>query len=593
MRVGAPKEARVHFTIIWFLLIFASHRATAPPRAKEKMSSYLPRNALPLPPAFHDSPATDYANALIVFSKKYTWLANIHIVDFFTMAYWHMMDPEWRDALLSDRVGYHELMRLASFSECMEPWPDSIKQFVREAVDLALLRDIPSNYNDGFVSSIDKHIIPGMTEKKLHEVEILSGLIAQVSKETGVSSVIDLGAGQGYLSRALAFQHDLHVLAIDSCSVQTCGAQRYQEMAQKALGKPSQKRKQSSSTARPNEENNISASALTSNVIPSDRLPANASNLHHITQEVTLSSLPTLLADWSTSTFWHQSTATGTASTDARARWLLCGLHACGDLSSHMIRLFLGSDDVRCLVNVGCCYHFLSEGLEDEGATESRFAFPMSRHFQAAQFQMGGTARMLACQAPSRWSERQESTVVSFEHHFFRALLQVGVGRRFPCFSCGQSCFLSRSDMSVTRNVSSPHQYIMVDKGLATATNPPILGRLNKKRDFTSFEVYCHAALRRLKLPLDSITAEEARRYEAEFRLRGGDRQIAIVWTLRVLLAPVLESVVLVDRWCAVREGMQLEDATERLEAGRKGVWMWPLFDRVTSPRNVVIVAVK
>ncbi|RUP45261.1 hypothetical protein BC936DRAFT_148397 [Jimgerdemannia flammicorona] len=426
MRVGAPKEARVHFTIIWFLLIFASHRATAPPRAKEKMSSYLPRNALPLPPAFHDSPATDYANALIVFSKKYTWLANIHIVDFFTMAYWHMMDPEWRDALLSDRVGYHELMRLASFSECMEPWPDSIKQFVREAVDLALLRDIPSNYNDGFVSSIDKHIIPGMTEKKLHEVEILSGLIAQVSKETGVSSVIDLGAGQGYLSRALAFQHDLHVLAIDSCSVQTCGAQRYQEMAQKALGKPGQKRKQSSSTARPNEENNISASALTSNVIPSDRLPANASNLHHITQEVTLSSLPTLLADWSTSTFWHQSTATSTASTDARARWLLCGLHACGDLSSHMIRLFLGSDDVRCLVNVGCCYHFLSEGLEDEGATESRFAFPMSRHFQAAQFQMGGTARMLACQAPSRWSERQESTVVSFEHHFFRALPRHG-----------------------------------------------------------------------------------------------------------------------------------------------------------------------
>ncbi|RUS26267.1 methyltransferase domain-containing protein [Jimgerdemannia flammicorona] len=546
------------------------------------MTSYLARDALPLPAAFRDSPADDYANALMAFSKKYTWLANIHTVDFFTMDYWHMMDPEWTDALLSDAVGYPELMRLASFSECM--------QFVREALDLALLRDVPS------YSSIDKHILPGMTEKKLHEVkvEILSGLIAQVSKETGVSSVIDLGAGQvstteGYLSRALAFQHDLHVLAIDSCSIQTCGAQRYQEMAEKT----SQKRKQSSSTARPYEENNVSTSTLTLNAIPSDRPSTNASNLHHITQEVTFSSLPTLLTDWSTSTFWHQSTATSTANTDTRARWLLCGLHACGDLSSHMIQLFLGSDDVRCLVNVGCCYHSLSEGLEDEGATEPRFAFPMSRHFQAAQFQMGATARMLACQAPSRWSERQESTVKSFEHHFFRALLQVGVGRRFPCFSCGPCCFLSLSDVSVTRNVSSPHQYIMVDKGFATVANPPVIGRLNKKRDFTSFEIYCHAALRRLKLPLDSITVEEARRYEAEFKLRGADRQIAIVSTFRALLAPVLESVVLVDRWCAVREGMQLENATERLEGSRKGVWMWPLFDRVTSPRNVVIVAVK
>ncbi|RUP43241.1 methyltransferase domain-containing protein [Jimgerdemannia flammicorona] len=391
------------------------------------MTSYLARDALPLPAAFRDSPADDYANALMAFSKKYTWLANIHTVDFFTMDYWHMMDPEWTDALLSDAVGYPELMRLASFSECMEPWPDSIKQFVREALDLALLRDVPSDYNDdGFVASIDKHILPGMTEKKLHEVEILSGLIAQVSKETGVSSVIDLGAGQGYLSRALAFQHDLHVLAIDSCSIQTCGAQRYQEMAEKTLSKSSQKRKQSSSTARPYEENNVSTSTLTLNAIPSDRPSTNASNLHHITQEVTFSSLPTLLTDWSTSTFWHQSTATSTANTDTRARWLLCGLHACGDLSSHMIQLFLGSDDVRCLVNVGCCYHSLSEGLEDEGATEPRFAFPMSRHFQAAQFKMGATARMLACQAPSRWSERQESTVKSFEHHFFRALLRHG-----------------------------------------------------------------------------------------------------------------------------------------------------------------------
>jgi hypothetical protein len=38
---------------------------------------------------------------------------------------------------------------------------------------------------------------------------------------------------------------------------------------------------------------------------------------------------------------------------------------------------------------------------------------------------MGLTIRHLACQAPSRWSIQQESSIKAFEHHFFRALLQV------------------------------------------------------------------------------------------------------------------------------------------------------------------------
>lgn len=384
---------------------------------------------------------------------------------------------------------------------------------------------------------------------------------------------------KGYLSRSLAYQHDLHVLAIDSCSVQTCGAQKFQEKAEKALGK-SQKRKQlSASTQTPARDDDPEATS-TSEESRSDNTPSHSSNLHHIMQKVTLSSLPTLLTEWSTSSFWNQT------SIDTRTRWLLCGLHACGDLSSHIIRLFLGSDDVRCLVSVGCCYHILSEGLEDEGAEEPKFAFPMSQYFQRARFAMGGTARMLACQAPSRWSERQESSVEAFEHHFFRALLQVGI----ECFNIDISYY-----RFILLNSPLLHQHIMVEKGLATVSNPPILGRLNKKRDFLSFETYCAAALRRLKLPPDSITAEDARQYHTEFRLRGIDRQIAALWTLRTLLAPVLESVVLVDRWCAIREGLGLglDGAKKATAVGGKGVWMWPLFDWVTSPRNVVIVAMK
>lgn len=122
---------------------------------------------------------------------------------------------------------------------------------------------------------------------------------------------------------------------------------------------------------------------------------------------------------------------------------------------------------------------------------------------------------------------------------------------------------------------------MMVNKGLATVEKPPVVGRMNNKRDFTSFPVYVQAALRRFKLP-GAITDEEAIEFEAHARLQGYDRQLVIVWTLRILLAPIIETIILVDRWMYLKES--LPDAH---------VWMWPLFDKVASPRNVVIAGLK
>ena len=178
---------------------------------------------------------------------------------------------------------------------------------------------------------------------------------------------MDLGAGQGYLSRTLAFQHELHVLAVDGSQVQTCGAKRFDKHALRS---------------RPDVE------------------------LAHVTDMVTPSNVSTILAKWSKKEIGEQ--------------WCVCGLHACGDLSSLMLRLFVSSGDIAALVNVGCCYHFLTE--EPYGSA----GFPMSDFLtRQLAFRMGSIAHMLACQTPSRWSDKREETLVSFEHHFFRALLQV------------------------------------------------------------------------------------------------------------------------------------------------------------------------
>ncbi|KAG0274262.1 hypothetical protein BGZ97_010543, partial [Linnemannia gamsii] len=51
---------------------------------------------------------------------------------------------------------------------------------------------------------------------------------------------------------------------------------------------------------------------------------------------------------------------------DREGRWTLCGLHACGDLTSNMIKLYLESS-ATCLFSVGCCYHWITERYDKAG----------------------------------------------------------------------------------------------------------------------------------------------------------------------------------------------------------------------------------
>lgn len=188
----------------------------------------------------------------------------------------------------------------------------------------------------------------------------MSAVVHSVAKQRHIRSVMDLGAGQGYLSRVLAYQYGLRVLAVDGSNVQTCGAKRFDALAVKR--------------------------------------GVEQSMLEHVTDHVTQDNVSSLLSRWSR---------------DPNEPWLVCGLHACGDLSSLMLSLF--TENLSALINVGCCYHFLSQD-----------GFPMSNFVKHdLQYQMGTIGQMLACQTPTRWADRREETLKSFEHHFFRALLQV------------------------------------------------------------------------------------------------------------------------------------------------------------------------
>ncbi|CAO3600277.1 unnamed protein product [Absidia cylindrospora] len=382
-------------------------------------------------------------------------------------------------------------------------WPLSLRIFIETTRSLSLSRR--SGLGDKFARSIDKHIKPGMTAKKIHEVERMAPLINEVARSENIGHVVDLGAGQGYLSRTVAFQYDLEVVAVDGSEIQTCGAKRFDGIAVKGF----------------RDKQHM---------------------IHHVTDLFTSDNAAEILASVQIRRD-NQENNNDTATQSLP--WLICGLHACGDLSSTMLRLFTQRSEIRALVNVGCCYHFLSHHNGNSPG------FPMSSNLY--NFQLGSTACMLACQAPTRWLDQKESTIKSYEHHFFRCLLQ----------------------------------RIMIQKGFITATEKaPVIGRLNKKRDFDSFPIYVKAALTRLGYPTDIIPTEEAESYYDRYKLGYQvDKRIAVLWTIRALLGPLIEALILIDRYLYLDENIP--------PSSTKSVRLLPLFDDIVSPRNMVLVATK
>ncbi|KAI8603885.1 methyltransferase domain-containing protein [Dissophora ornata] len=339
-----------------------------------------------------------------------------------------------------------------------------------------------------------------MSPKKLHEVEILSGLIASHAKDHAIGSVIDLGAGQGYLSRVLAFQHHLCVLGVDSDTIQTCGAQTTQKRTEKFLA----------------------------------TTPGSNFQLQHITHHITAATLPTLLKEH----FPKKSRL-----------WTLCGLHACGDLTSNMIKLYLESS-ATCLFSVGCCYHWITERFDKDGNIAISDAF--NRH----KAHLGEHAKMIACQSPERWLKYQKETQDAIHGHYFRALL---------------------------------HK-MMVEKGLypGPPAVAPVLGRMGKHR-LKGFPHYLTTAIHRLRLPTDVIPPEEAQAAYEEF-LEQDLYRIGILWALRTMLGPLFEGMILLDRATYLHENI-VGDGKDDQKKG--SVQLVAGFDVVESPRNMILVALK
>ncbi|KAJ3163160.1 hypothetical protein HDU86_002329 [Geranomyces michiganensis] len=569
-----------------------------------------------------------YIDSLCAFLARYRFLIDFHAVDFFTHDYWDAcadFPAEWKLLKSDASITVDDLLHLASFGTVRDEWPESLKEFVRLSRALALPRDVlpVPGVVAGGAAGLDNKISYGMSPKKKHEVQCLAALIDHLASQSGITNIMDIGAGQGYLDACLAHTYQHTVIGVDDDEIQTCGAKRRSELIEKIFSSTKNRgrsvgkvfhlnrrvgagesfeilleeaergmAKDAAAKAGNRRRHNTQALAEQRPAAPtssSPPAPPAAAASSSATSPLPLPSKPSLATNATT----HPS-------------WLLCGLHACGDLSPALMRHFLNSD-AKVLASVGCCYNHLSESapLSSQppplhpppkfrappprtitthprptgGITTHSAGFPLSAYLNTRALTLGFTARMAACQATCRWTDDSEGSKQSFKRHFYRALLQKLIV---------EYKLLPNLDDATTTTTTTPSS-ITVGKipprtafengfaGYARAAlrklgvdddddvlpppPPPVSPNNNNNNNNNNNEKQHPANTATAAFSSSPLSTAPLTQYERAHAAR--EKEIAVVWTLRAMLAEAVESLILVDRFLALVEANGERDVVQ------------------------------
>ncbi|KAK6431183.1 hypothetical protein LTR95_012657 [Oleoguttula sp. CCFEE 5521] len=592
------------------------------------------------PEAYVDSLLKHFASTPLL----QTLCGGVHLLDFFTSTpdlYTTLLPPAWRDFLaeldimdLLDLLMREDLDALQTgvgWRGTSTVLPKDLIEYLRGVRQHTLDRQ-PRRTNqcqrNRKSAKLTRRVAVGMNVKKRHEVSLFSAYVDELATNLSdstspatssspngaeteglrdskpcVSHLIDFGSGQNYLGRALASEpFNRHVIAIERKGHNQDRAVKFDVMAQlrekevvmrnkktfRGDAEPVKTPTERAALPTPPPEPEVVAASVSTLAIADDaamkvELSADGKgSVQYISHEIQDGNLCDVIVQIVPPP--DPQNEPPPSRPLPTAAQMTISLHSCGNLLHHALRSLTLNPSIRAIALVGCCYNLLTERLSpatyklpslrpsahprltNTSTSADPHGFPMSEKFCKADVRLNITARMMAVQAPWNWGRKDSEGF--FTRHFYRALLQ--------------RVFL---DAGV---VGQPQGGEASPRGHTSGT-PIIIGSLPKSA-YMSFATYARAALTKLREDAErgeaftdlgrSLTDEKLEAYERDFAAK--KKELSVVWSLMAFSAGVVEALIVVDRWCWLREQPEVEQS-----------WVECAFDPAISPRNFVVVGIK
>ncbi|XP_070807276.1 methyltransferase-like protein 25B isoform X4 [Pituophis catenifer annectens] len=466
----------------------------------------------------------------------YRPLTDAYVIEFFSDDLWGRLPRGWQAALgeLSPPEVAALLLRRGRPGEL---WPLSLLAFRAAAHALPFPRRPAAAREPPLPPRFRRHLRP----KKQHEVRRLAQVLKRLSELTGCRRVVDVGAGQGHLARFLAFGLRLSVTAVEGDARLVAQAAKFDRALALELEKE-QARRQAPDTPPVQGPSHVvgwvspdtpwpefvellrSGKAAGDGSSASGRPPTEPCEPRETEARKGGADRgrdgPESL---------EQNPPTHLQAQQPQGALLLTGLHACGDLSATLLRLFVACPDIVGITSVSCCYMKLSTGEDAQpGYPLSDWVAGLPGH------RLSYKAREGACHAMEDYILRLEHDSPSLKTHCYRARLETLIRAIDP-----------------------------TKKRLGVQAIP--------KTHKMTFEQYARQGLERIGMspsgPLEPASPAQQQR-------------VVVFFSLALLLAPLVETLILLDRMIYLQEqGFPCE--------------LVPLFNPALSARNLVLVAAK
>ncbi|XP_010562495.1 PREDICTED: protein RRNAD1 [Haliaeetus leucocephalus] len=459
----------------------------------------------------------------------YRPLLDAYIIDFFTEGLWAQLPPPWQ-AALATAAPLQLAGLLGGLGGPGAAWPLSLLAFAAATRALAFPRGCPGGSPRPPCQStrlhplLRRHVKP----KKQHEIRRLGKLLQRLTQATGCDRVVDVGAGQGHLSRFLAFGLGLSVTAVEGDGRLAGMAERFDQELLRELGK----------TGVPGNKGLPRCHQTAPCHSPPS--PLTPRGPRHVAGRLDPSApwgeflLPPDPPGPGPTT---RNPLGGPGGSEGGQRVLVTGLHACGDLSPALLRHFTRSPAVAAVASVACCYMKLSTPPEHPSSSPG---YPLSAWVaKLPGHELSYRAREAACHALEEYVGRLRGESGCLRTHCYRAVLETLIRAANP-------------------SKKRP--------GVQTV----------KKAHTLSFPQYARLGLPRVGLDPAAISLDS----EAVEAMLEQQHKVVAFFSLTLLLAPLVETLILLDRLLYLREqGFQCA--------------LVPLFDPRFSPRNLVLVAAR